>query len=308
MAANTLRTDRIWLDGDLVAYDQAQVHVLTHSLHYGLAVFEGMRCYKCDDGRSAIFRAREHIRRLLESAHIVEMPVPYSQEELLKACADVVRVNKLAECYLRPIAFYGEGEMGLAARGNKTRVAIAAWPWGAYLGKDSVEKGVRLKTSSFVRFHHNSMMPAAKASGHYVNSILAGYEARRSGYDEALLLDTSGFVAEGSGENVFIVRDGVVKTPPLTSILPGITRDAVMKMLRDSGVTVLEEYFARDAVYIADEAFMTGTAAEVTPVVELDDRRIGTGKPGPVTRRLQQAFQSALHGREARYQSWLYYV
>jgi branched-chain amino acid aminotransferase len=308
LAANSLRTDRIWIDGDLVPYDQAQIHILTHSLHYGLAVFEGMRCYKCDDGRSAIFRAREHIRRLLESAHIVEMPVPYSQEELLKACADVVRINKLAECYLRPIAFYGEGEMGLSARGNKTRVAVAAWPWGAYLGKDSVEKGVRLKTSSFVRFHHNSMMPAAKASGHYVNSILAGYEARRNGYDEALLLDTAGFVAEGSGENVFIVRDGVVKTPPLTSILPGITRDAVIKMLRDVGVTVVEEFFARDAVYIADEAFMTGTAAEVTPVVELDDRRIGSGKPGPITRRLQQEFQSALHGRDARYQGWLYYV
>jgi branched-chain amino acid aminotransferase len=308
LAANSLRTDRIWLDGELVPYDQAQVHVLTHSLHYGLAVFEGMRAYQGDDGRSAIFRGREHIRRLLESAHIVEMPVPYSQEELLKACADVVRINKLAECYLRPIAFYGEGEMGLAARANKTRVAVAAWPWGAYLGADSVTKGVRLRTSSFVRFHHNSMMPAAKVSGHYVNSILAGYEARRGGYDEALLLDVSGFVAEGSGENVFIVRDGAVKTPPLTSILPGITRDAVMKMLRDDGVAVSEEHFARDAVYIADEAFMTGTAAEVTPVVELDDRRIGSGQPGPITRKLRQSFESALHGRDPRYQSWLYYV
>ncbi len=308
MTASNLRTDRIWIDGELVPYDQANVHVLTHSLHYGLAVFEGMRCYKCDDGRSAIFRAREHIRRLFESAHIVEMPVPYSQEELLKACADVVKVNRLAECYLRPIAFYGEGEMGLAARSNKTRVAIAAWPWGAYLGQDSVHKGVRLKTSSFARFHHNSMMPAAKASGHYVNSILAGYEARRSGYDEALLLDTAGFVAEGSGENVFVIRDGAVKTPPLTSILPGITRDAVMKILRDMGVPVTEEYFARDAFYIADEAFMTGTAAEVTPVVELDDRRIGSGRPGPITAKVQQAFQSALHGRDSRYNGWLYYV
>lgn len=308
MAASNLRTDKIWMDGKLIPYDEAQVHVLTHILHYGLAVFEGMRCYKCGDGRSAIFRAHEHIRRLLDSAHIVEMPVPYGEEEIIKACADVVRVNKLTECYLRPIAFYGEGEMGLSARGNQTRVAIAAWPWGAYLGQDSVKKGVRLKTSSFARFHHNTMMPAAKASGHYVNSILAGYEARRSGYDEALLLDTAGFVAEGSGENVFVVRDGVVKTPPLTSILAGITRDAVMTILSDSGLGVREEYFARDAFYIADEAFMTGSAVEVTPVVELDDRRIGAGKPGPITLKVQEAFQAAVHGREPRYRGWLHYV
>ena len=292
----------------MVPYDQANVHVLTHSLHYGLGVFEGMRCYKGDDGRSAIFRAQEHIRRLLESGHIVELPIPYSQEELLKACADVVRINKFAECYLRPIAFYGEGEMGLAARGNKVRVAIAAWPWGAYLGQDSILKGVRLKTSSFVRFHHNSMMPAAKATGHYVNSILAGYEARRNGYDEALLLNTEGFVAEGSGENVFVIRDGIVRTPPLTSVLAGITRDAVITMLKDMKVEVREEYFARDAFYIGDEAFMTGTAAEVTPVVELDDRKIGTGRPGPITLKVQQSFQAALHGREPRYRDWLYYV
>jgi branched-chain amino acid aminotransferase len=308
LAANNLRTDKIWLDGVMVPYDEAKVHVLTHSLHYGLAVFEGMRCYKCDDGRSAIFRAHEHIRRLLDSAHIVEMPVPYSSEELLKASADVVRVNKLAECYLRPIAFYGEGEMGLSARGNATRVAIAAWPWGAYLGQDGVLKGVRLKTSSFARFHHNSMMPAAKVSGHYVNSILAGYEARRNGYDEALLLDTEGFVAEGSGENIFVVRDGIVHTPPLTSILPGITRASVMQILRDQNVPVVEEHFARDLMYISDEAFMTGTAAEVTPVRELDDRRIGSGEPGPVTRKVQEIFQAALHGRDSRYRTWLYYV
>jgi branched-chain amino acid aminotransferase len=308
LPANNLRTEKIWLDGTMVPYDEANVHVLTHSLHYGLAVFEGMRCYKSDDGRSAIFRAHEHIRRLLESAHIVEMPIPYSGEELVKSCADVVRINKLAECYLRPIAFYGEGEMGLSARGNKTRVAIAAWPWGAYLGADSAHQGVRLKTSSFVRFHHNSMMPAAKASGHYVNSILAGYEARRNGYDEALLLDTQGFVAEGSGENVFVIRDNVVRTPPLTSILGGITRDAVMRILTDQGYDVREEYFARDAFYIGDEAFMTGTAAEVTPVVELDDRRIGTGKPGPITAKVQGIFHAALRGRESRYREWLYYV
>jgi branched-chain amino acid aminotransferase len=309
LATGGIRSDKIWLDGELVPYDQAQVHVLTHSLHYGLAVFEGMRCYKSEDGRSAIFRAREHIRRLFDSAHILEMPMPFSEEELLKASADVVRANRFEECYIRPLAFYGEGEMGLAARGNRTRVAIAAWPWGAYLGKESLEKGVRLKTSSFVRFHHNSMMPAAKASGNYINSILAGYEARRSGYDEALLLDVQGFVAEGSGENIFVIRDGVVRTPPLTSILPGITRSSVMTILADLGVPVLEQFFARDALYIADEAFMTGTAAEVTPVRELDDRRIGTGQPGPITRKVQEVFQRVLRGRaDEKYKGWLYHV
>ncbi|WP_370655491.1 branched-chain amino acid transaminase [Candidatus Binatus sp.] len=308
MAANNLRSDKIWMDGAMVPYDQATVHVLTHSLHYGLGVFEGMRCYKTDNGHSAIFRAREHIRRLIESGHIVEMKVPYSQEELLKACADIVRVNKFAECYLRPLVFFGEGEMGLSARGNKIRVSIAAWPWGAYLGQDSAEKGVRLKTSSFVRFHHNSMMPAAKVTGHYVNSILAGYEARRGGYDEALLLNTEGFVAEGSGENVFVIRDGIVVTPPLTSVLAGITRDAVIRILRDLSIEVREQSFARDAFYIADEAFMTGTAAEVTPVVELDDRKIGSGRPGPLTAKVMSVFQDALRGRDPRYREWLYQV
>ena len=296
------------MDGALVSYDDANVHVLSHSLHYGLAVFEGMRCYRADGGRSAIFRAREHIRRLFDSAHIIEMQIPFSQEEVVKACCDVVRVNRLEECYLRPLAFYGEGEMGLAALGNKVRVAIAGWPWGAYLGEEGAKRGVRLKTSSFVRFHHNSLMPNAKASGHYANSILAAYEARRNGYDEALLLDVNGYVAEGSGENFFIVRDGVVRTPPLMSILPGITRDSVMKILSDQGVTVIEQPFPRDAVYIADEAFMTGTAAEVTPVRELDDRVIGSGTPGPVTLKVQEVFTSALHGRDARYREWLHYV
>jgi branched-chain amino acid aminotransferase len=308
VAANGLRTDKIWMDGTMVGFDQANVHVLSHSLHYGLAAFEGMRCYRCDDGRSSIFRAREHIRRLFDSAHIVEMTLPFSQEELLKACADTVRVNRLAECYVRPIAFYGEGEMGLSARGNQVRVAIAAWPWGAYLGDDGASKGVRLKTSSFTRYHHNSLPPNAKLSGPYVNSILAGYEARRHGYDEALLLDVSGFVAEGSGENFFIVRDGVVKTPPVTSSLPGITRDSVIRILADAKIPVVEQLFPRDAVYIADEAFMTGTAAEVTPVRELDDRQIGEGKPGPVTRKVIEVFGAALRGRDSRYSSWLYHV
>jgi branched-chain amino acid aminotransferase len=308
LAADSLRTDKIWLDGAMVPYDEANVHVLTHSLHYGLAVFEGMRCYKGDNGRSAIFRAQEHIRRLFDSAHIVEMPMPFGQEELLKASADVVRVNRLEECYIRPLVFYGEGEMGLSSRGNRVRVAIAAWPWGAYLGEESVKKGARLKTASVARFHHNTLFPMAKASGHYVNSILAGYEARRGGYDEALLLDVNGFVAEGSGENLFVVRDGVVRTPPLASILPGITRDAVIRILKDAGIPVVEQFFPRDVVYIADECFMTGTAAEVTPVRELDDRQIGEGRPGPITQKVQEIFRAALHGRDSRYGSWLYYV
>lgn len=308
MAANGLRTDKIWMDGGLIPWDEAKIHVLTHSLHYGMAAFEGMRCYKVDDGRSAIFRAREHIRRLFDSAHIVEMPMPFSQEEVVKACADTVRANRLPECYIRPIAFYGEGQMGVSARDNQVRVAIAVWPWGAYLGEEGVSKGVRLKTSSFVRFHHNSLPAYAKLSAPYVNSALAGAEARRHGYDEALLLDVNGFVAEGSGENFFIIRDGVVKMPPVTSSLPGITRDSVIKILGDLQVPVVEQFFPRDAVYIADEAFMTGTAAEVTPVRELDDRQIGEGKPGPITRKVIEVFQAALHGRDARYGSWLYHV
>ena len=303
-----IRSEKIWIDGELVPYDQAKVHVLTHSLHYGLGVFEGIRCYKTGDGRSALFRVGDHIRRLFDSAHIVEMEIPYTLRELIDVCAEVIRVNKLAECYVRPLVFLGEGEMGLSARGNKIRVAIAAWPWGAYLGEDSVKHGARLKTSSFVRFHHNSLMSQAKATGHYVNSILAGYEARRNGYDEALLLDVDGFVAEGCGENLFVIRDGVVKTPPLMSSLPGITRDSVIRILADMGIFAIEQRFPRDAVYIADEAFMTGTAAEVTPVRELDDRRIGAGAPGPITSKVQEVFHAAVQGRDPRYRNWLHYV
>ncbi len=308
MPPASIKSDKIWMDGAMVPYEQANVHVLTHSLHYGLAVFEGMRCYKAEGGRPAIFRAGEHIRRLFDSAHILEMTIPFGQEQVLKACADVVRINKFEECYIRPIAFYGEGEMGLSARGNRVRLAIAAWPWGAYLGEESLKSGVRLKTSSFVRFHHNSFMANAKASGNYINSILASYEARRTGYDEALLLDVEGYVAEGSGENLFVARDGVVLTPPRTSILPGITRDAVIRILSDMGTTLVEQHFARDLVYIADETFMTGTAAEVIPVRELDDRRIGSFVPGPITERVQKVFRAASQGEEPRYRDWLYYV
>jgi len=303
-----IRSDKIWLDGEMVPYDQANVHVLTHSLHYGLGVFEGIRCYKTADGRSAVFRVAEHVRRMFDSCHICEIEIPFSQRDIIDACVQVIRANRLTECYIRPLVFLGEGEMGVSARGNKVRVAIAAWPWGAYLGDESVKRGARLKTSSFVRFHHNSLMSQAKTTGHYVNSVLSGYEARRNGYDEALMLDVDGFVAEGSGENLFVIRDGVVKAPPLTSSLPGITRDAVIRILADMGIFVVEQRFPRDVIYIADEAFMTGTAVEVTPVRELDDRSIGTVTPGPITTRVMEGFRAAVQGREPRYRDWLHYI
>jgi branched-chain amino acid aminotransferase len=300
-------TDFVWLDGRLVPWAEAQVHVLTHTLHYGLGVFEGIRCYQCADGRSAVFRLREHVDRLFGSAHVVGMPMPYTREEIHEACLATVRANKLKECYVRPLAFLGDGEMGLAAR-PATRVAIAAWPWGAYLGDEGMQRGVRLKTSSFARFHPNTMLTKAKVVGHYVNSILAAREARDAGYDESLLLDVDGYVSEASGENIFIVRNGVVKTTPLPTVLEGVTRDAVLTMLRDMQITCREERFTRDEVYLADEAFFTGTAAEVTPIREVDDRRVGTGEPGPVTRRLQERFFAAVQGKDAQRQQWLAYV
>jgi branched-chain amino acid aminotransferase len=300
-------TDYVWLDGRMVPWADAQVHVLTHTLHYGLGVFEGIRCYQCADGRSAVFRLREHVDRLFGSAHVVGMPMPFTREEIHEACLATVRANKLKECYIRPLAFLGDGEMGLAAR-PATRVAIAAWPWGAYLGDDGMQRGVRLKTSSFARFHPNTMLTKAKVVGHYVNSILAAREARDAGYDESLLLDVDGYVSEASGENIFIVRNGVVKTTSLPTVLEGVTRDAVLTMLRDMQIPCREERFTRDEVYLADEAFFTGTAAEVTPVREVDDRRVGTGEPGPVTRRLQERFFAAVQGKDSQRQSWLAYV
>jgi branched-chain amino acid aminotransferase len=294
----------IWLDGAFVPWDDAKVHVLTHTLHYGLGVFEGIRCYRTDGGRSAVFRLREHNRRLYDSARILGLTIPFAEQELDEACLETVRRNGLAECYIRPLVFLGDGEMGLAAD-NAVRVAIAAWKWGAYLGADGQTKGIRAKTSSFHRFHSNTLMSKAKTVGNYVNSILASHEARVAGYQEALMLDTEGFVAEGSGENVFIVRDGVVKTPEGHSILPGITRDTVIQLLRDDGCEVREERMTRDEIYIADEAFLTGTAVEITPMRELDDRAIGKETPGPVTARLQKAFFDVVHGRSDRHRDWL---
>jgi branched-chain amino acid aminotransferase len=302
------KSDVIWFDGEFVPWEKAQVHVLTHTLHYGLGVFEGIRCYATNDGRSAVFRLHDHTRRLFASARILSITIPFDEQAIDDACLESIRRNKLRECYIRPIVFLGEGEMGLHATTNPVRVAIAVWPWGSYLGDEGVKNGIRVKTSSFQRFHVNTMMTKAKAVGHYVNSILANQEVRRVGYDEALMLDTDGYVSEASGENLFIVRDGIVKTPPLGSVLPGITRATLMTLLREREHTVVEERFTRDEVYIADEAFFTGTAAEVTPVRELDDRPIGTGKPGPVTASMQEAYFALIRGGDARHLDWLAFV
>ncbi len=301
-----VKADRIWVDGKLVAFEDARVHVLTHALHYGIGVFEGIRAYRTADGRSAIFRLREHVQRLYDSAHIVLMEVPFPADQLEAACVEVLRANKLAEGYIRPLAFFGAGAMGVGAQ-NPVQVIVAAWPWGAYLSEEGVKRGIRAKISSFTRMHVNVQMVRAKISGQYVNSFLATREAALSGYEEAILLDTEGYVAEGAGENIFIVKHGVLQTPPLSSaVLAGITRDSVLKIARDLGVTVKEEKFTRDAMYLADELFMTGTAAEVTPVREVDNRRIGKGEPGPVTKRIQETFFRTVRGEESRYREWLF--
>ena len=298
------RDGYIWYDGKLVPWREATTHVLTHSLHYGLAVFEGVRAYKTTSG-PAIFRLTEHTDRLFNSGRIYLMHIPYSKDELMAAQREVVRANKLDSCYLRPIAFYGSEKMGVSPKGAKVHVAIAAWPWGAYLGADALEKGIRVKTSSFARHHINVTMARAKFAGTYANSILANQEATMDGYDEALLLDVDGFVAEGSGENLFIVKNGKLYEPELTSALVGITRDSVITMARDLGLEVEARRLTRDDVYIADEAFFTGTAAEVTPIRELDNRLIGSGQCGPITKKLQAAFFDVVNGKNPKYQSWL---
>lgn len=298
------KSEKIWFDGALVPWEAAQIHVLTHTLHYGLGVFEGIRCYEGHDGQPGIFRLTEHMERLGRSAHIVGITLPYDVPALVRACVDTVKTNRLKSCYIRPIAFLGEGEMGLAAS-NPVRVAIAAWGWGSYLGEHGLERGIRLKTSSFQRFHVNTFMTKAKVVGHYVNSIMASQEVRSMGFDEALLLDSSGFVSEGSGENIFAICRGTALTPPLTTALPGITRDTVIALLGDSGVSLREEQLTRDALYIADEVFMTGTAAEVTPIREIDGRTIGDGRPGPVTRKLQEAYREVTTRRSGVEREWV---
>jgi len=294
----------IWYDGKLVPWRQANTHVLTHSLHYGLAVFEGVRAYKSAGG-TAVFRLREHTERLVNSGHIYMMKIPYAVDDLMAAQLEVVRANRLEECYIRPIAFYGSEKMGVSPRGAQVHVAIAAWPWGAYLGEEALEKGIRVKTSSFARHHVNVSMCRAKYSGTYANSILANMEATEDGYDEGLLLDVDGFVAEGSGENVFMVKNGRLYEPELTSALIGITRTSIIELAGDLGYTVESRRITRDDLYIADEVFFTGTAAEVTPIREIDNRKIGAGSCGPVTRRLQKAFFELVGGRNPRYAGWL---
>jgi branched-chain amino acid aminotransferase len=300
------KVEKIWLDGELVDWDRANVHILTHTLHYGLGVFEGIRCYKLRDGRSAVFRLEEHIRRLFDSARIITLPMPFSHEQIVQACLDTVRANKLDECYLRPLAFVGEGAMGLGALTNPTRVSVIAWRWGAYLGDEGLEKGIRAKVSSFQRAGVNSLMAKGKVVGHYVNSILAKREVLAAGFDEAIMLDPQGYVCEASGENMFVVRDGKVTTPGLGgSILGGITRDSAMAIMKELGLEVVERSIARDELYIADEIFMVGTAAEVTPVREIDGRTIGIGSRGPITKQVQERYFDVVRGVQPLREDWL---
>ena len=306
------KAEKIWKNGELIPWDDANVHVLTHTLHYGLGVFEGIRCYECADGRSAVFRLREHVVRLLNSAKIGEMDIPFTLEEIEQGIKDTLKANNLKEGYIRPIAIIGEGVMGVHPQDNPIELFIVTWPWGAYLGEEGLKKGIRVKISSYTRHHVNISMTKAKICGNYVNSILAKREAVRSGYDEALLLDTEGYVCEASGENIFIVEGDTLKTPPLTSILPGITRDSIMTLAKDMGLNVVEQRFTRDELYTADEAFFTGTAAEVTPIREVDDRIIGKGSAGDTTLRIQAAYFDVVKGKdewaEGRYTQWRAYV
>lgn len=298
------RDGLIWLDGELVPWREAKTHVLTHTLHYGMGVFEGVRAYPTERG-AAIFRLREHTDRLFNSAHIVGMTPPYDREALNEAQRAAVRENGLDSAYIRPMCFYGSEGMGLRADNLKIHCMVAAWEWGAYLGQDNMENGIRIKVSSFTRHHVNITMCRAKANGNYMNSMMALQEALRDGYDEALLLDAEGYVMEGSGENVFIVREEVLYTPDLTSALDGITRKTVLSLADELGIEVVEKRITRDEVYIADEAFFTGTAAEVTPIREVDGRAIGKGTRGPITERLQGLYFDQVHGRRAEYPEWL---
>ena len=295
------------MDGKLVKWDNARVHVLTHSLHYGVAPFEGIRAYASDNGKSAVFRLDQHVDRFFDSAHIMLMDYPYSRQEIKNAIVQTLQINKLKAGYIRPIAFYGYGDMGLYVENNPVQIAIAAWPWGAYLGDEGLKNGIRIKISSYVRYNVNASMSKAKIGGSYVNSILAKKESKLAGYDETILLDDEGYVAEGSGVNVFIVKNGALKTPPLTSILSDITRATIIQLAQESGIPVEEVRFTRDELYIADGAFLSGTAAEITPIREVDDRKIGTGKPEKITQRLQKRFFDIVRGKDKRHKDWLFY-
>jgi branched-chain amino acid aminotransferase len=298
----------IWYDGEWVPWRSATTHVLTHSLHYGLSVIEGVRAYRTRSGATAVFRLTEHTRRFLDSARAFRMAVPFSQAELEQAQLGVVQRNQLEQAYLRPIAFYGSEKLGVSPKGARVHVAIAAWPWGGYLGDDAALRGIRVKTSSFARNAVNASLPRAKIAASYTNSLLASLEATEDGYDEALLLDSDGFVAEGPGENLFVVKNGRIFEPELSSALVGITRDAVATLARERGYEISERRLTRDDVYLADEAFFTGTAAEIVPIVELDRRTIGTGGPGPVCCQLRDAYANAVRGGDALHQDWLRYV
>ena len=293
----SIEANYIWLDGELVPFAHARVHVLSHTLHYGLGVFEGIRSYTQPDGKAGVWHLGQHVRRLVQSADMMRMKLPFSGDKIVDACLDTLEANGHTEAYLRPLAFLGMGAMGLGARSNPVHLAIATWPWGAYLGDEGLQNGVRLQTSTFTRSHPNAALQRAKVVGHYVNSILARYEANENGFDEALMLDQNGFVAEGTGENLFVVRDGEVLTPPLANVLAGVTRASVLEILAHEGIPVKEQFFGRDAIYTADEAFMCGSAAEVTPIRELDRRTIGAGRPGPITARVQQLYLDGVRGK-----------
>ena len=300
------KADWIWRDGSFVAWDDAQVHVTTHSLHYGLAAFEGIRCYATDKGGAAIFRLQEHLKRLYDSAHIATMQITMPLQQVVEACVELVRKNQMLDgCYLRPIVYMGEGELGIAAQ-NPVHVEVIAWRWGTYLGEDGVKNGIRCKISSFRRPAVDSMLAKGKITGNYVSSILARREANAAGYQEALLLDPQGYVAEGSGENLFLVVEGKVRTPPKgAAILHGITRDTVIQLLGDNGISVEESFISRDELYCASEVFLTGTAAEVTPVREIDNRRVASGSPGEITRLVQKAYGEAVRGQNEKRLGWL---
>ncbi len=301
-------SEKIWCDGKLIGWEDANVHIMTYTLHYGLGVFEGIRCYRTSDGRSAIFRNEDHIRRFFGSAKIVQMEIPFTQDEIRNAIKETIKANGFSECYIRPIAIVGEGPLGLYAETYPVKVFIITWEWGEYLGEGATKRGIRAKISSFTRHYVNAGMTKGKIAGNYVNSILAKKEAIMSGFDEAIMLDTEGYISEGSGENVFIVKDGVIKTTPLTSILSGITRDSVIRIARDLGIEVAEERFTRDELYLADEAFLCGTAAEITPIREVDGRTIGEGSIGPITKKLQDVFFKVVRGEESAYREWLDYL
>jgi branched-chain amino acid aminotransferase len=300
------KVKKIWLDGEFVDWENANVHVLTHSLHYGLAAFEGIRAYRRDDGSTYVFRLREHIDRLFDSCKMCLLKPEFGRQQLSNVCCETLRVNGMAEGYLRPMVFVGEGAMGIYAPNNPVRTMVIGWKWGTYLGEEALKNGIRTKISSFARHHINVSLAKAKMCGQYTNSVLAKREAKLAGYDEAILLDTSGYVSEGSGENIFVVRKGIVHTPDLSSsILEGITRDSVITLARETGLTVVEDRITRDQLWLADEVFLTGTAAEVTPVREIDNRMVGEGTIGPITKRIQERFFEVARGTDTSHPEWL---